>query len=45
MNFESTRPSGRPRNKWQDEMREDERIVGGEEWQKKYITERNGRSS
>jgi hypothetical protein len=35
MNLESTRPSGRPRNRWQDEVREDVRIVGGEEWQEK----------
>jgi hypothetical protein len=35
MNLESTRPSGRPRNRWQDEVREDGRIVGGEEWQEK----------
>jgi hypothetical protein len=40
MNLESTRPRGRPRNRWQDEVREDGRIVGGEEWQEKYITER-----
>jgi hypothetical protein len=33
MNLESTRPRGRPRNRWQDEVREDTRIVGGEEWQ------------
>jgi len=26
---------GRPRNKWQDEVREDGRIVGGEGWQEK----------
>jgi hypothetical protein len=32
MNFKSTRPRGRPRNRWQDEGREDGRIVGGEEW-------------
>jgi hypothetical protein len=32
MNLESTRPRGRPRNRWQDEVREDGRIVGGEEW-------------
>jgi hypothetical protein len=37
MNLESTRPRGRPRNRWQDEMKEDGR--------KKYITERNGRNS
>ena len=36
---------GRPRNRWQDEVREDGRIVGGKGWQEKYITERNGRSS
>jgi hypothetical protein len=34
-NLESTRPRGRPRNRWQDEVREDGRIVGGEEWQGK----------
>jgi hypothetical protein len=33
---------GRPRNRWQDEVREDGRIVGGEGWQGK---KRNGRSS
>jgi hypothetical protein len=26
---------GRPRNRWQNEVREDGRIVGGEEWQEK----------
>jgi len=26
---------GRPRNRWQDEVRKDVRIVGGEGWQKK----------
>jgi hypothetical protein len=36
---------GRPRNRWQDEVREDGRIVGGEGYRKKYITEGNGRSS
>jgi hypothetical protein len=35
MNLEITRPKGRPRNGWQDEVREDGRIVGGEEWQEK----------
>jgi hypothetical protein len=35
MNLESTRPRGRPRNRWQDEVMEDGRIVGGEEWQEK----------
>jgi hypothetical protein len=35
MNLETTRLRCRPRNRWQDEGREDGRIVGGEEWQEK----------
>jgi hypothetical protein len=35
MNLETTRLRGRPRNRWQDEVREDGRIVSGEGWQKK----------
>jgi hypothetical protein len=31
MNVETTRPRGRPRNRWQNEMRDDGKIVGGEE--------------
>jgi hypothetical protein len=31
MNLETTRLRGRTRNGWQDEVREDGRIVGGEE--------------
>jgi hypothetical protein len=31
INLEPTRPRGRPRNRWQDEVREYGRIVGGEE--------------
>ena len=30
-----TRLRCRPRNRWQDEVREDGRIVGGEGWQEK----------
>jgi hypothetical protein len=45
MNLESTRTRGRPKNRWQGELREDGRIVGGECGKKNYITERNGRSS
>ena len=45
MNLRTTRLRGRPRNRFQDEVREDGRIVGGEWWQEKYITERYGRSS
>jgi hypothetical protein len=45
MNLETTRLSGRPRKTWQDEAREDGRMLvekGGRKWS---ITERNGRSS
>jgi len=44
MNLGTTRLRGRPTNRWQDEVREDGRIVGGEGWRETYITERNGRS-
>jgi hypothetical protein len=35
MNLETTRLRDRPRNRWQDEVRVDGRIVGGEGWQEK----------
>jgi hypothetical protein len=35
INLEITRLKGRPRNRWQDEVRVDGRMVGGEEWQEK----------
>jgi hypothetical protein len=35
MNLETIRLRGTPRNRWQDEVREDGRIVSGEEWQEK----------
>jgi hypothetical protein len=35
LNLESTRLRGRPRNRWQDEVREDGRIGGGEGWREK----------
>jgi hypothetical protein len=35
MNLETTRLRCRPRNRWQDEVREDGRIVGGKERQEK----------
>jgi hypothetical protein len=38
LNLESTRPRGRPRNMWQDEVRENGRIVVGEVWQEKVRT-------
>jgi hypothetical protein len=30
-----TRRKGRPRKRWQDEVREDGRLVGGDGWQEK----------
>jgi hypothetical protein len=46
LNLESIRPRGKPRNRWQDEVREDGRIVGGEVWQEtKCMTGRNRRNS
>jgi hypothetical protein len=33
MNLGTTSLRGRPRNRWQNEVREDGRIVGGEVWQ------------
>jgi len=51
VNLGTTRLKGRPRNRWQNEVREDGRIVGGkgwqeklhnrEEWRKLLITARN----
>jgi hypothetical protein len=35
MNLERTRLRGRPINRWQDDVREDGRVVGGEGWQEK----------
>ena len=53
MNLGTTRLGGRPRNRWQDEVREDGRIVSGEglqekvhdreEWKKLLRTARNRR--
>jgi AAA+ ATPase superfamily predicted ATPase len=34
MNLETRRLRGRPRNRWQDEMREDRRLAGGKVWKK-----------
>jgi hypothetical protein len=35
MNLETTRLTGRARNRWQDEVREDGRLVGGKGWKER----------
>ena len=35
MSLVTTLLRGRPRNRWQDGIREDGRIIGGEGWQEK----------
>jgi len=35
MNLETTRLRGRIRNRWQDEVREDGRLVGGKGWKER----------
>jgi len=35
INLGTTKLRGRPRNRWQDEVREDGRIIGGEGWREK----------
>jgi len=35
MNLEAARLRGRPRNRWQDEMREDGRLVSGKGWKER----------
>jgi hypothetical protein len=38
-----TRLRGRPSNRWQDEVREDGRIVGGEGWYEKVHNREDGK--
>jgi len=35
MNLQATGLRGRPRNRWQDEVREDGRLVGGKGWKER----------
>ena len=35
MNLDTTRLRGRPRNRWQDEVREEGRLVGGKGWKER----------
>jgi hypothetical protein len=41
MNLEETRLRGRPGNRWQDEMREDGRLVGGKGWKERVYNRGN----
>jgi hypothetical protein len=45
MNLEITRLTGRPRNRWQDEVRQDRRLVGGKVWKEMVYKGSTGRSS
>jgi hypothetical protein len=38
VNLETTTLRGRPRSRWQDEVRKDGRIVCGEEWQEQVYS-------
>jgi hypothetical protein len=35
LNLETTRSRGSPRNRWQDEVREDGKLVGGNGWKER----------
>ena len=35
VNLETARLRGRPRNRWEDDVREDEKLVGGKVWKER----------
>jgi hypothetical protein len=41
MNLETMRLRGRPRNRWQDEVREDGKLVGGKGWKERVYNRYN----
>ena len=41
MNLETTRLKGRPRNRWQDEVRKDGRLIGGKGWKERVYNREN----
>jgi hypothetical protein len=43
MNLERTRVRGRPRNRWQDEVWEDGRIIGGKGWKERVYNRGEGK--
>jgi hypothetical protein len=43
MNLGTTRLRGRPISRWQEEVREDGRIVGGEGWKEKVHDREEGK--
>jgi len=45
MILEATRLRGRPRYRWQDEIREDGRLDGRKGWKKRVYNRGNGRGS
>ena len=45
MNLETTRLRSRPRNRWQDEVRKDGRLAGGNGWRERVHNREEGRSS
>ena len=43
MNLETTRLRGRQRNRWQDEVRQDGRLVGGKGWKERVYNGEEGK--